>query len=347
MIKVAIDTGLLKEDDIIRGIGFHTAEVIKYLRKDKELQIETLDFTQIDLKKYDINHYPKFNPLLTNFPLVKTTKTVITIHDLIYLAYPDQYPPGIKGKLRFYKNKGFIKKADAIITISETSKKDILKYLGVNEDKVHVIYLAAREIYKPIKDINILHMVKEEFNLPEKFVLYVGDVNYNKNLLTLTDACKKINIPLVIVGKQAVSDTKTLNHIETQPLRELLEKYGDDKDIIRTGYVQDDDLVAIFNLASLYCQPSYHEGFGLTILEAMATRTPVVASDIECHREIAGDAVLYANPKSKKEMSEKIKNALESSRLRESLIEKGSKQVKKYSWDKTAKGTGSVYKEMV
>ena len=347
MIKVAIDKGPFEGDDMVRGIGFHTAEVVKYLRKNKDVQIDTVDFNTTELSKYDVVHYPKFNPFLTDLPLLKTKKTVITIHDLIYLVYPDKYPPGVKGKLRFLNNKRFVRNADAIITISNTSKKDIVKYLGVNENKVHVIYLAARSVYQLIKDEKILSEVRDKYHLPEEFVLYVGDVNYNKNLLTLADACKKINVPLVIVGKQAVSDKSTLNHVETEPIKELLEKYGGDKDIIRTGYVQDDHLAAIFALAGVYCQPSIYEGFGLPILEAFATKTPVVASDISVHREIAGDAVTYVDPKSVSDMTKGIEKVISDEKLRDNLLHKGVEQLKKYSWEKTAKETLEVYKKVV
>ena len=347
MIKVAIDKGPFEGEDVVRGIGFHTAEIVKYLRKSKGVQIDTVDFSTKDLSNYDVVHYPKFNPYLTDLPLLKTTKTVTTIHDLIYLVYPDKYPPGLKGKLRFLINKRFVRNADAIITISNTSKKDIVKYLGVNENKVHVVYLAARDIFKPVNDKKVLERIKVQHNLPEKFVLYVGDVNYNKNLLTLADACKKIGVPLVIVGKQAVSDKSMLDHIETRSLKELLEKYGDDKDIMRIGYVQDDDLVAIFNLASVYCQPSLYEGFGLPILEGFATKTPVVASDIKCHREVAGDAVVYVDPKSAGDMAKGLKKVIMDEKLKEKLIQKGTEQLKKYSWEKTASRTLEVYKRVV
>lgn len=347
MIKVAIDKGPFVGEDVVRGIGFHTAEVVKYLRKNKDVQIDTVDFSTTELSKYDVVHYPKFNPYLTNLPLFRSSKNVVTIHDLIYLVYPDKYPPGVKGKLRFLNNKRFVRNADAVITISRTSKKDIVKYLGVNENKVHVIYLAARRIYQPIKDKKILSTVKDKYNLPEKFVLYVGDVNYNKNLLTLADACKKINVPLVIVGKQAVGDKNMPNHVETEPIKELLEKYGDDKDIVRTGYVQDDHLVAIFGLASVYCQPSLYEGFGLPILEAFATKTPVVASDINVHREIAGGGVVYVNPKSEDDMAKGIKKVMTDGILKDKLIQEGAEQLKKYSWEKSADETLGVYKKVI
>lgn len=112
------------------------------------LEVDTVDFKLTDLSKYDIAHYPSFNPFFVKLPLTKKTKTVVTIHDLIYLIYPKHYPPGMKGSARFILNKFLIKNADAIITISETSKKDIVRFLGIDPKKIFVVYLAPNPIYK-------------------------------------------------------------------------------------------------------------------------------------------------------------------------------------------------------
>jgi len=315
--------------DAVRGIGVHTKELIDNLQKLPEIEIV--------LSGYDVIHYTKFNPFFLSLPLIKpNAKVVLTIHDLIPLIYPKQYPPGIKGKLIFFLQKILVNQVDAIITISETSKKDICRFLAVQPDKVHVIYLAPRKIFRPITTHNI-------FNLPDKFVLYVGDVNYNKNISTLAEAAKIAQIPLVIVGKQAAEENFDRNHIENQSFIQFLDKYSKDKDIIRLGFVEDEDLVKIYNLATVYCQPSFYEGFGLPILEAMACGTPVVAAKNNCHIEIGGDAVLLADPKSAEDLAEKFNMVMKDEKLRHDLITKGFARVKDFSWEKTARETFQVY----
>lgn len=350
MIKIAIDSGPLKSGDSVRGIGVHTKLLTEHLKKIKDVKVDLVDFStnhQSLFTNHEIVHYQKFRPYFLSFPIFKKGKSIVTIHDLIYLIYPKAYPPGIRGTLTYLLQKMLIKQVDAIITISETSKKDIVRFLGIPTEKIHAIYLAPREIFKLIKDTSILYSIEVKYRLPEKFVLYVGDVNFNKNILTLCKACKLAKTPLVIVGKQATAADFDRTHPETQPLVKLLGQYGEDKDIIRLGFVPDEDLVAIYNLAILYCQPSYYEGFGLPILEAFACGVPVVASKIQAHVEIAGDACLYADPQNPRDFAKKISEVINDEELRKELIEKGNQKVKEYSWDKVARETAEVYRKVI
>jgi glycosyltransferase involved in cell wall biosynthesis len=347
MIKVAIDSGPTKSGDAVRGIGVHTANLVKYSRNLKDLDIDVVDFSKVDLGKYDIAHYQKFNPYFFSVPFIKKTKTVLTIHDLIYLVYPKHYPPGIKGRIRLLIQKFLVKKADAVVTISETSKKDIVRFLGIPQEKLHVIYLAPREIFRSITDQKLLNKIKNKYNLPDRFVLYVGDVNYNKNVLGLCKACKLTKIPLVIAGKQAASKDFDWAHPENKPLVKLLKEYGDDPSVMRVGFVTDEDLVGIYNLASLYCQPAFYEGFGLPVLEAMASGCPVVASKTQALVEIAEPAAIFADPKDPADIAGKISMVLKDLTLRTQLVETGKVLVKKYSWEKVARATHNVYKEVL
>lgn len=344
MIKVAFDTGPLKSGDRVRGIGAHSRILLEHLKKMKDISVDAVDVRSVDLSKYDIIHYQKFHPYFFSFPFKKLRPSVLTIHDLIYLIYPRNYPAGIKGKLRYIIQRFLVKKMDAIITISETSKKDIVRFLGVPQEKIHVIYLAPREIFKPLshKPLSIIH----KYGLPDRFVLYVGDVNYNKNISTLAEACKLAKIALVIVGKQVTEIDFDRKHPENRPFARFLEKYGKDKEIKRIGFVEDEDLVGIYNLASVYCQPSFYEGFGLPVLEAFASGCPVVAAKTQSLVEIAEPAALYADPKSPKDIADKILQVLDDVTLRNQLIETGKVLVKKYSWEKTAQATFRVYRQV-
>lgn len=255
---------LLKFEPLFAALKKAVGE--KKLKKKFEIRNSKFEITA-DVKSADVVHYTKFRPFFVDLPFVKPAKKVVlTIHDLIPLIYPDHYPSGIRGGINFLINKFLIwKNVDEIITISETSKKDICRFLGVDPKIVHVIYLAPRDLFKKLK--------KPIYpNLPKKFALYVGDINYNKNTPWLIEKAKEINLPLVIAGKQAKEVEKMdLNHPELKHLKNI-----DWSKIIRLGYVDDNDLVKIYNLATVYIQPSMYEGFGLPLLEAVACGTPVI-----------------------------------------------------------------------
>jgi len=346
-MKVAIDTGPLLSGDSLRGIGVHTKLLVEHLKKQPGLEIKLVDVTKDDLSGFDLVHYQKFHPYFLSIPFKKVKPSVLTIHDLIYLIYPKHYPAGIKGNIKFLIQKLLISKMDAIITISETSKKDIVRFLGIPQEKITPIYLAPRPIFekKPVQEK--LKLVSLKYHLPGRFVLYVGDVNYNKNVLGLAEACKLAKMPLVIAGKQAAGDNFDSQHPENKPLVDLLDKYGKDRDVMRLGFVEDDDLVCLYNLATLYCQPSFYEGFGLPVLEAFASGCPVVAAKTQALVEIGEPACLFADPKSPKDISEKIKQVADEAHLRSRLIEKGSQRVKAYSWENTAKETLGVYRKVL
>ena len=344
MIKVAIDSGPITGGHAIRGVGTYTTHLIKYLRKIKSLSVETVDFKKANLSKYDIVHYPYFHPFFITLPFFKKTTTFVTIHDLIPLIYPKHYPPGIKGRLRYLIQEQIVKKVDVIIAVSETTKKDIVRLLNIPPEKIRVIYEGYKKIYKPIaKESKELKEVIDKYKLPGKYVLYVGDVNYNKNILRLADACKLANISLVIAGKQAANEDIDKEHPENREFVKFLEKYAEDPKIIRLGYVPDEELKVMYNLATLYCQPSLYEGFGLPVLEAFACGTPVLISRTQALVEIAGDAAATTNPKDHKDMADKISKLVNSPATRATLARKGRDRVEKYSWDKTAKQTAKLY----
>jgi len=346
-IKIAIDNRSLKGDDIIRGIGFHTKHLIEEFKKNKEINFKLVNAQYSNLSQYDLVHFQKFNPYKLSFPINKQTKSIITIHDLIPLIYPKAYPSGIKGKMIFKLQKLLIRQMDAIITISETSKKDICRFLDISPSKVHVIYLAAGREFKPLSSGEWMSKIRKKYALPEKFVLYVGDVNYNKNISTLAEACKIAKIHLVIVGKQATETKFDRKHIENSSFVRFLEKYGKDKEIKRIGYVEDEDLIKIYNLATLYCQPSFYEGFGIPILEAFSTGIPVIAAKNNCHVEIGENAILLADPKSVQDLAQKITKVLKDNFLKENLVKNGYSRVKNFSWQKTVKETFQIYQKVL
>jgi glycosyltransferase involved in cell wall biosynthesis len=367
-MKIAIDSGPTSGGHSWRGIGVNTLELTNGLFKfkNKSWTIDAFDFSsknRLGFDGYDIVHLTSFNPYFVSIPFRKTDyKLVLTIHDLIPLIYPRNYASGLRGKIRFLINKFLINQnVDAILTISETSKKDIVRFLGVSPEIVHVVYLAPKSIFKKLETGNWKLEIKNRYGLPDRFVLYVGDVNYNKNVLRLIKACKILKIPLVICGKQAAEIESRINinelngpmdyfrylfgrlHPEISHYKDLV---GVASGVTRLGFVPDTDLVGVFNLASVYVQPSLYEGFGLPVLEAMATGTPVVASKIQVLVEIAGDAAIYSDPKSSHDMAQKIKIILNDQKLRNLLVKKGVALSKEFSWEKTSRGVIQVYQNL-
>lgn len=356
-IKVAIDTSPLDSGHSIRGIGVHARELVDQLTrgKYKGVTVEGVNFKRADLSrqgqtclsKYDIVHYPYFHPYFLTLPLQKPTKMVVTIHDLIPLIYPEHYPAGLKGGLKFLIQKLLLRQADSIITISETSKKDIVRFLGVTADKIHVVYLAPKSQFRQLIADGWQQETRKRYNLPERFVLYVGDVNYNKNLINLVKACKLVKIPLVIVGKQALEESFDRSHPENRELLHLIKVYGKDPDIKRLGFVPNEDLVKIYNLAAVYCQPSLYEGFGLPVLEAMACGCPVVVAKTQALVEIADGVAIFVNPKNVEDIVDGMKGIIYNNKKRDYLSTQGIKHVKSFSWSKVADETIKVYQQVV
>jgi glycosyltransferase involved in cell wall biosynthesis len=241
-----------------------------------------------------------------------------------------------------------LKRASAVITDSESSKKDIKKYAGVRENKIHVIYLAAGEDFKRLRTEDVrLKEMRKKFGLPEKFVLYVGDVTWNKNLPRLIDTIKEVNLPLVMVGKSLVSEDYDKSSPWNADLNRVNELTKGDSNIMKLGFVSGEELVQLYNLATVFAMPSLYEGFGLPILEAMACGCPVVTSKEGSLPEVAGDAAFYVDAYDMNNIAEGIEKVFKDEKLRKELSEKGLENVKRFSWKKTAEETIEAYKQVL
>lgn len=348
-MKVFFDSAPLASGHSVRGIGAYTKSLQEELKKEKGVHLVN------SKEAADVIHYPYFDLFFNTLSLVSGKPTVVTVFDVIPLLYPDRYPPGIRGRIAFLGQKKKLQKVSAVITISETSKKDIVRFLNVPAERIYPIHLAPRGMFRPVKDKKALSAVRKKYNLPASFVLYVGDVNYNKNLLRLAEAVKKIGAKLVIAGKQAVQEDFDRTHPENQPLVAFLDKYGKDKDILRLGFVSDEDLVALYNLATAYCQPSLYEGFGLPVLEAMASSCPVIAARTQSLVEISeawplglgGKACIFVDPKDTDDIASGLKKVINDDKLAKELRKQGPLHAKKFSWQKTAEQTIKVYETVL
>jgi len=343
-VRVAIDISPLGTGHKTRGIGSYTQRLTEEFKK-RDWGIEFEFFSKpTSPPPADVIHYPYFDLFFHTLPMKKTTNRVVTIHDVIPLVFPHYFPVGLKGYISLFFQKRSLKNVDAIICDSQASKKDIVSKLSFPKDKIHVVYLAAGFNFKEITDKNTLFSVSKKYILPKKFVLYVGDVNWNKNLPNLLEAVKIAKVNLVMVGKALTDDSLT----QVKEINQIIKKLGLQKQIIKTGYINENDLIYIYNLAGLTVLPSFYEGFGLPVLESMACGTPVVCSNVASLAEFTGNNAIFCDPTDPPDIAQKITHALNlSKRQKEISSQKLIKHASKFNWQKVARQTIAVYKSIV
>lgn len=350
-MKIAINIHPLKTAHKDRGIGFYTTNLIENLKKDTELDIQ--EFTNpSEVKNADIVHYPWFDFFFHTLPIRKRFKTIVTIHDVIPLLFPTQQPVGLKGKFNFLLQKIALKNCKNIITDSKVSKDDIAKYLSIGKEKISVVHLAANENFKLLNDTKILY-AKRKYNLPDRFLLYVGDANWIKNLPFLIKGFNELiqtsnfkDVKLALVGGVFLKKVENIDHPELESLKEVNQLIRDnnlEKNIIRPGDLDLEGLVSFYNLATLYVQPSLYEGFGLPLIEAFSCSTPVISSNRGSLLEVGGDAAVYFDPTNHSQFVSILKEVLQNKSIQDKLSRLGFKQAEKFSWDKVANDTKEVY----
>lgn len=342
-MKVGFNSSALNSGHSARGIGFYTRNLLKELKEVKDLEV--VEINSNPPQDLDLIHIPYFD-FFFNSLSIKKIPTVVTVLDVIPLIYPKAYPSGIRGKIKLMLQKREFKKASAVITISEQSKKDINKYLRVSQDKIFVTYLAAEERFKVIDNKNDLKNISRKYKLPDKFALYIGNVNWNKNILNMARACLEANIELVLIG-QSFEQRDNLNHPEMMDFNQFLKLYGNNSYIHILGYVNDSDIVGITNLAEMLLLPSRYEGFGIPVLEAQQCGVPVITSNISSLPEVAGDAAILVDPDNMAEITKAIRLLMIDQKLRNELIKKGFRNAQRFSWSKCAQETYKIYYETV
>lgn len=352
-MQIAIDISPLKSGHFlqhrVRGTGFYIDNLKRALLKYYPDNQYTFFTRGEDLpKNIDLIHYPYFEPFFLTLPFKKIAPTVVTVHDLIPLVFPKHFPRGIRGKIKWQIQKWALGRADTIITDSENSKRDIAKYPCILGEKIRVVYLAPGEEFRKMENGKGKMELRKKYRLPPKFFLYVGDATWNKNLPRLIEAVKRLNVPLVMVGKALVERNFDRGNPWNQDLVSVQKLCEGDKQIIRLGFVPQDDLVMIYNLATVFVIPSIYEGFGLPVLEAMACGTPVVCSNTSSLPEVAGEAAIFVDPYSVESIARGISQVYDIDINQYiKLGEKSLAQAKKFSWKKTAQETVAVYKKVL
>lgn len=320
-----------------RGVGFYSEHLSGALSKLPDITLTSVN--------PDLVHYPYFDLFYHTLPRKKIKPTVVTIHDVTPLVMAGRYPKGIRGRINLARQWLSLQSVSAVITDSENSKKDIEKYLRVPEEKIFVTPLAVDPIYCKNVSEKKLQEIKKRFKLPDKFILTVaGGPNPNKNLPSLAEASDRLDIPLVIVGKGMLAQVREPVHPELIDMVRL-KVY---KHLILPGFVPSEDLNTLYRLAALYVQPSYYEGFGLPLLEAMTAGCLVISSNRSSLPEIYHDTAITFNPNKISSMERAIKKAFSlSPKAKKKQINAAKTKAATFSWEKTAKATSQIYQRVV
>lgn len=378
-VKVLFDCTSVRNP--ISGIGYHTYSLMKalkegnfpdlelsfyrqpsfsqWLRNQRQLPDNLKDFPSIQFLPFPVtvsNLLGKSAGYLTNniddYDIIHGTdhyvypfrkgKKVMTIHDLTFLKYPQfctnivkQYTQRIKKCLQW---------TDAIITISQSSKQDIIDYLGFDKDKIFIIYGASRFNLDYLKKINI-ELIKKNINydFTEPYLLFVSTIEPRKNLINLIKAfniCKeKYRIPhhLILIGGKGWQYEAIFAEMDNSPFVNYIH---------HLGYLTDAEVAVFYAHADIFVYPSFYEGFGLPILEAMTLGAPVITSSLSSMPEVGGEAAVYINPHDVEDLAKTINEVRCDRTWRENLIKKGKSRGKLYSWEKVARETLNAYSRL-
>ncbi len=263
-------------------------------------------------------------------------KTVVTIHDLIFLRYPKLYSFADR-KIHLRKFLRATREADVVIAISEQTKRDIVDFLKIDPEKIQVVYQGCHKLFKEPMPANWKKKVQEKHKLPKEYILNVGTIEERKNLLTAVQAIKNMDVFLVVVGGKTGYYKEVLEYIENESLQEK---------VLFLEQVSLEELVAVYQMASLFLYPSMFEGFGIPIIEALYSKVPVITSTGSCFSEAGGPHSLYVDPMDSQKFSQQIESVLSNDNLRNEMIEKGFEFAQKFNDEHIAKEIMKIYKSV-
>lgn len=383
-MRVGIDARKIlspeKNNDI--GVGHYTYQLIRHLLEiDKENEYvlffdfrvrekDVKKFAQdnVKIKFYPFSDYKKYLPgvysellgtatlakeeldiLHTTSPMSRIPasyrgKTIVTFHDLALYKIPEVFPKFFNTKYKTTLSL-MAKKADKIITVSDSTKNDICEFFGCAEDKIKTIYGGVDKRFFHEPQVTREKFI-EKFDINSRYILFLGTMEPVKNVGRMFEAFKafkeklkkenkKNNYKLVMAGKRGWL---------SKEYKQMAKDLGIAKDIVFTGYVIGDEMVPLFKYAEFFVLPSLYEGFGTTVLEAFATGTPAIVSNVSSIPEISGDAAKMVNPLSVEEISNAMFEFASDENLRGEYRQKGLEQVQKFTWEKCARETLEVYK---
>lgn len=289
-------------------------------------------------REIDIYHVPQNG---IGLPSKKSAIYLSTIHDLIPYIMPETVGRGYLKRF-ISQMPQIIQNSDMIITVSEFSKRDIIRIFDVEEDKVKVTPLAADEYFKPMDKETAKEYLKIKYNIEGEFLLYLGGFSPRKNVKSILVAFSRIHKNLSKDNKVVIIGPSKDDH---SYLIGLCDSLGIKDKVIFTGYVPYEDLPYFYNSCSVFVYPSLYEGFGLPPLEAMSCRAPVITSNVSSIPEVVGDGAVLINPFDTEELVGAMEKVIEDDNIRNDIAERGYIRSKEFSWSKTAAMTLNVYEE--
>lgn len=316
--------------DILKNDNVHFVEISKsnfsrQLKMGKDAQKQNADI---------------FHGLSGELPLKwdqTPIKKVVTIHDLIFVRYPEYYS-FFDRKIHFWKFKKAAHLADKIVAISQQTKSDIVEFLHIPEDKIEVIYQGCHQAFKEKQSDSFLEQISTKFNLPKRFILSVGTIEERKNLLNIIKAITNTDIPLVVVGKKTKYYNKVLSFIKKNKM---------ENQVLFLDQVSMEELAAIYNLADIFIYPSLFEGFGIPIIEALFSETVVITSNTSSLPEAGGTHSVYIDPKNELDIRAKIKFLWGNESERKRRAEKGLEFVQRFTDESIASDFNHFYKNIL
>jgi len=344
--NIAIDISPLNDGNSTRGVGYYTKNLVNALQREvktnpqyKNFSINLISNSKFPISNYDLVHYPYFDPFFLTLPPKHHIPQIITIHDLIPRQFKQHFPVGLKGEIKWLIQRHRARTSDYILTVSRYSQNAITEILNYPKNKIYFTYEAADSTYHSRYTIAQKKAIVKKYHLPPKFILNNGDINWNKNIPSLVKVCHKLGYPLVLVG--SASTKKVIDHPWNQDI--LWVQSQKSPILYRLGHVPDADLPLIYHLATIYCQPSFAEGFGLSIVKAMQTGTPVIYSQQSSLPEVMGDCGVSFDPYKPHTLENSLGKLWNNQQLLDQQKLLGVIRAKQFDWKYTAIQTLNVY----
>lgn len=267
----------------------------------------------------------------------KGISSVVTIHDLIFLKFPELYKP-IDRYIYNSKFKRATVEADKIVAISEQTKRDLIQYYNLSEGQIEVIYQGCHPAFKIQKSLEEKELLRKRYKLPENFILNVGSIEPRKNAFQIVKAVENLDIPLVIIGKETEYSRDIASYIDAKGLQKRV--------LLLKGFTRE-ELATIYSMAEIFVYPSKYEGFGIPIIEALYSGTPVITTNSGVFPEAGGPFSYYINPENVEEIRYAIQSILENSSMRHEMISKGWEYAQQFNDDKIAAQWNQLYNSLI
>jgi glycosyltransferase involved in cell wall biosynthesis len=370
-MKIGFDARCLEEEKI-SGVGEYALELLKnILEMDRENKYPIFsnsfkqkkhshlswlkNFSNAELKKFSFPnkilnlffwylHWPKidkmiggadifFAPNINFLPTSEECRFVATFHDLSFERFPGFFQLKTRLWHNFFVNpRKIAKNAKKIIAVSESTKKDLEEIYQISPENIDVVRHGIRDNFRVIdRNDPKLIAIRKKYGLPHKFILYLGNIEPRKNIPSI------IGAHMLLISRDPKFEKYKL--VLAGNISPLCRKLMEEENIVSCGYIENEDRPFVYNLASLFVYPSFFEGFGLPVLEAMACGTPVIASNNSSIPEVTESAAILIDPKRSAEITEAVSSILTDEKLYDKMRERGLVQARKFSWKKTAKKT--------